>query len=257
MNCLNCGGRVTSDGCTCTSIAALKGQIATLKARVSELNGALRLHLAVSPDDPLIITPIEKEIVLLRAEIATLTSKNIKESAVVLRQQETIDSLMAQNQQWKKESRVLVIKNAGTLANNLCPDHRDKQTGKPCLACEIERLTALAYERQEIIKEQTQENAALEKTATEQDNCILHFQARVAALEEELECYKLNPDEKTKLISKWQKRSFEFEDENHSLREEITTLKAEVERLREAGECREFLIANLAGIGGRRWGKLE
>lgn len=31
-------------------------------------------------------------------------------------------------------------KNEGTLANNLCPDHRDKQTGKPCLACEIERL---------------------------------------------------------------------------------------------------------------------
>jgi hypothetical protein len=27
-----------------------------------------------------------------------------------------------------------------SLANNICPDHRDKQSGKPCLACEIERL---------------------------------------------------------------------------------------------------------------------
>ena len=54
----------------------------------------------------------------------------------------------------------------------------------------------------------------------------------IFTLSAELECYKLNPDEKTKLISKWQKRSFDFEDENHSLREEITTLKAENEQLR-------------------------
>jgi len=42
-------------------------QIAELKARVSELEGALRLCLAVSPDDPL-ITPGEKAIVTLRDE---------------------------------------------------------------------------------------------------------------------------------------------------------------------------------------------
>lgn len=36
--------------------------------------------------------------------------------------------------------KVLVMKNNTSLANNLCPDHRDKQQGKPCLACEIERL---------------------------------------------------------------------------------------------------------------------
>lgn len=39
-----------------------------------------------------------------------------------------------------KELRIAELKNRGTLANNLCPDHRDKQVGKPCLACEIERL---------------------------------------------------------------------------------------------------------------------
>jgi hypothetical protein len=36
--------------------------------------------------------------------------------------------------------RTQLIKARGSLANNLCPDHRDKQYGKPCLACEIERL---------------------------------------------------------------------------------------------------------------------
>lgn len=38
------------------------------------------------------------------------------------------------------ENAQLKLRNRGTLANNLCPDHRDKQQGKPCLACEVERL---------------------------------------------------------------------------------------------------------------------
>lgn len=42
----------------------------------------------------------------------------------------------------EKEFKIEQLKNRHSLANNLCPDHRDKQTGKPCLACEIERLTA-------------------------------------------------------------------------------------------------------------------
>lgn len=36
--------------------------------------------------------------------------------------------------------KIANLKASGTLANNLCPDHRDKQTGQPCLACQIERL---------------------------------------------------------------------------------------------------------------------
>jgi len=40
------------------------------------------------------------------------------------------------------EIEQLTLKCKGSLANNLCPDHRDKQAGKPCLACEIELLTA-------------------------------------------------------------------------------------------------------------------
>jgi hypothetical protein len=50
-----------------------------------------------------------------------------------------------------RENRILDIKNAGTLANNLCPDHRDKQAGKICLACTIERAEAeLAISRETI-----------------------------------------------------------------------------------------------------------
>ena len=40
----------------------------------------------------------------------------------------------------ERELRIAECKNRGTLANNLCPDHRDKQVGKPCLACAVERL---------------------------------------------------------------------------------------------------------------------
>jgi len=47
----------------------------------------------------------------------------------------------ARVQELERENAILEIKNRGTLANNLCPDHRDKQTGKPCLACTIETLT--------------------------------------------------------------------------------------------------------------------
>lgn len=35
---------------------------------------------------------------------------------------------------------ILKAKATNTLANNLCPDHRDKQVGKSCLACRIEEL---------------------------------------------------------------------------------------------------------------------
>jgi hypothetical protein len=39
-----------------------------------------------------------------------------------------------------RELKIANLKNASSLANNLCPDHRDKQKGRPCLACEIDRL---------------------------------------------------------------------------------------------------------------------
>lgn len=40
----------------------------------------------------------------------------------------------------RAELLMLRCKDKSTLANNLCPDHRDKQHGKRCLACTIEQL---------------------------------------------------------------------------------------------------------------------
>lgn len=38
--------------------------------------------------------------------------------------------------------KMLELKASNSLANNLCPDHRDKQVGKSCLACTIEQKDA-------------------------------------------------------------------------------------------------------------------
>ena len=44
----------------------------TLRARIAELESALRLTLAVSPDDPLVLTPAEQQVVGLEAQVAGL-----------------------------------------------------------------------------------------------------------------------------------------------------------------------------------------
>jgi len=53
----------------------------------------------------------------------------------------------------EKENKRLTLKCRNSLANNLCPDHHDKQAGKSCLACEIERRTARVAELDQIIDE--------------------------------------------------------------------------------------------------------
>ncbi len=40
----------------------------------------------------------------------------------------------------KKENKILEMKSRGSLANNLCPDCRDKIAGMPCLRCNVQRL---------------------------------------------------------------------------------------------------------------------
>lgn len=54
---------------------------------------------------------------------------------------EQLTASRAECQGLRREIAILELKNRSSLANNLCPDHRDKQQGKPCLACEIERLS--------------------------------------------------------------------------------------------------------------------
>jgi len=43
-------------------------------------------------------------------------------------------SLSAELTELRQKNRVLELKANNSLANNLCPDHRDKQAGKSCLA---------------------------------------------------------------------------------------------------------------------------
>lgn len=52
------------------------------------------------------------------------------------------DALAAEVERLTRANRILELKAGGSLGNNLCPDHRDKQAGKPCLACEVESLRA-------------------------------------------------------------------------------------------------------------------
>jgi hypothetical protein len=59
----------------------------------------------------------------------------------IARMEEAKEKLEDGIERLTKKNKVLEIKCRASLANNLCPDHRDKQAGKPCLACEISRLT--------------------------------------------------------------------------------------------------------------------
>lgn len=43
--------------------------------------------------------------------------------------------LVAEVERLRKALEISECKNRNSLANNLCPDCRDKQAGKPCLAC--------------------------------------------------------------------------------------------------------------------------
>ena len=52
------------------------------------------------------------------------------------------EQLQAEVERLTHENKILAVRCEGTLANNLCPDHRGKQGGKSCLACEAERLEA-------------------------------------------------------------------------------------------------------------------
>lgn len=50
-------------------------EILELKAKIAELEQALRLHLAVSPDDPLLIEPVEQRLVRAEADLKGQTER--------------------------------------------------------------------------------------------------------------------------------------------------------------------------------------
>lgn len=86
--------------------------------------------------------PTEQAIEKVRRQLAN-------ESERIVLFPDEAEPLLSHIAQLTRENKVLEKKNAGTLANNLCPDHRDKQTGKPCLACTIEQLTR---EKEELVQ---------------------------------------------------------------------------------------------------------
>ena len=78
--------------------------------------------------------------------IADLNTIIAEQEARLRSQESRISEMYSDVVKLQLENRVLQRKAATSLANNLCPDHRDKQEGKPCLACEIDRLNqATAY----------------------------------------------------------------------------------------------------------------
>ena len=58
-------------------------------------------------------------------------------------------------------NNLLILKTTHSLANNLCSDHRDKQAGKSCLACDVERLTSINHGVNNDIDRLVAENAGL------------------------------------------------------------------------------------------------
>lgn len=59
------------------------------------------------------------------------------------------NSLIAYFRELSQRATSAELKASHSLANNICPDHRDKQTGKPCLACTVETLERRAKEREQ------------------------------------------------------------------------------------------------------------
>lgn len=82
----------------------------------------------------------DKELNRLGVELAKAQEERDDISEAYLSLIKLAEAAEARCRELEKLNRILELKNKGSLANNLCPDHRDKQYGKPCLACEIERL---------------------------------------------------------------------------------------------------------------------
>lgn len=63
-----------------------------------------------------------------------------EQDAEIERLQAELASLKAKLAEAERNLIIADLKNSHSLANNLCPDHRDKQIGSPCLACSVETL---------------------------------------------------------------------------------------------------------------------
>jgi hypothetical protein len=93
-----------------------------------------------------------------------------------------IESLNAKVVALEAENRILTVKTTNSLANNLCPDHRDKQAMKPCLACTIEKLEAENYQMDVLYGEEFNRNNDLVRERAALRQQLLAAQGEVKRL---------------------------------------------------------------------------
>ena len=94
----------------------------------------------------------------------------------------------------ERDNKILTAKTNNSLANNLCPDCRDKQLGKPCLACTIQtldrKLAAMTEERDELNIAVTSGIRHRQKYVERIDSLVIELaasQARCREMETELQ----------------------------------------------------------------------
>jgi hypothetical protein len=142
---------------------------------------------------------------------------------------EKIGKLEAAIAEKDKEIKILQLKCRWTLANSLCPYHRDKQVGKPCLACEIET--------------KDEQIALYLRTNKNNLNTIKVLGERIAALKEERDLYK---DAMSFSESKALDRVAVLETENKRLREALESFADFI-----LEECDEWSLAHDAARNAR------
>lgn len=57
-------------GCPKHTLRKFIDEYDAIRARAAELEQALRVHVTVAPNDPLLVTPLEQDVVALRAQLA-------------------------------------------------------------------------------------------------------------------------------------------------------------------------------------------
>ncbi len=175
--------RVMDEDFSQDDVIALFNENAALRARIVELEHALRLHLAVSPDDPLLIEPVEQELVRLRAKV-----EELEKEKYALKRSVGLDC--GDN----SCKYALEIKGMRTNGRCRCDPKRMKedleraraiadQAQAALAACEQERDLAIAHDRQPYPTAWAYEQACKALESTKQQ--LAQAQERVRELERE------------------------------------------------------------------------
>lgn len=155
------------------AIAEKENEIAELKQAIGELKIILdRVHKTKDELEKCLLAIVsekDKEIERLKFELSETSpfADCYKRVCQTLGIEKDILGFIKQKD---KEISILKLKNKSSLANNLCPDHRDKQEGKPCLACEIEQLKRI---RSNLIAENNRLKNEMQKRDDYIEGCLV------------------------------------------------------------------------------------